>query len=337
MIIEAEPEAGVALFALIGLRAVAGAPEGAWIDEYGIARAPGAAREPRVYTVQVADEPPPPLAGPGERDLGLPRGADDRFGQVARRWTAGATTTRPGGCAAARLLTSFTYSLELDEVPAGEDPAWFFLSSSRRGHCELFASAFVLMARSLDLPAPRLGLPRLRAQPGRRLVRGAPARRPRLGGGLDRRGTATVDHAPGLAGGRRGRRPRRPRPAGTSSSGGCARASSARPTSPPASCWASLATIAARWSSALLLIRRRRERRRSTLRRPSGRRWAVWRRACHAPPAPTGGGDAGPLRRTAAGGGPAGARRAGGRIAAFLYGNQGDAADRGRRRWWLAR
>ncbi|MEZ4474595.1 MAG: transglutaminaseTgpA domain-containing protein [bacterium] len=155
VIIEAEPEAGVALFAPLGLRAVAGAPEGAWIDEYGIAHVPQALRtEPRVYTVRVADEPPPPLAGPGERDLGLPRGADDRFGQVARRWTAGATTPLDQVDALRRgFLTGFTYSLELDEVPAGEDPAWFFLSSSRRGHCELFASAFVLMARSLDLPA----------------------------------------------------------------------------------------------------------------------------------------------------------------------------------------
>ncbi|MCB9545423.1 MAG: transglutaminase domain-containing protein [Myxococcales bacterium] len=153
--IEAEPEAGMALFAPLGLRSVDGAPEGAWVDDYGIAHVPQPLRtEPRVFSVRTAEEPPPPLAPPGDHDLGLPMGGTERFGRLARQWTAGAEAPLEQVEALRRgLRRGFTYSLELDAVPDGEDPILFFLTTSRRGHCELFASAFVLLARSLGLPA----------------------------------------------------------------------------------------------------------------------------------------------------------------------------------------
>lgn len=48
----------------------------------------------------------------------------------------------------------YQYTLNLDDPPqVGVDPIEQFLSSSRRGHCQYFASALVLMLRSQKIPA----------------------------------------------------------------------------------------------------------------------------------------------------------------------------------------
>ncbi|RME75042.1 MAG: DUF3488 domain-containing protein [Planctomycetota bacterium] len=51
------------------------------------------------------------------------------------------------------LRAHYTYSLEMQPPPPDRDPVEFFLYERRSGHCELFASAFVLLCRSLGLPA----------------------------------------------------------------------------------------------------------------------------------------------------------------------------------------
>jgi hypothetical protein len=45
------------------------------------------------------------------------------------------------------------YNLKAKPVPAGQDPVAYFLEESREGYCDLFASAVVLSARSLGIPA----------------------------------------------------------------------------------------------------------------------------------------------------------------------------------------
>ena len=47
----------------------------------------------------------------------------------------------------------FTYALEPRRIPRGIDPIEDFVVNNRRGHCEYFASALVMMLRSLDIPA----------------------------------------------------------------------------------------------------------------------------------------------------------------------------------------
>ena len=48
----------------------------------------------------------------------------------------------------------FQYTLNLDEkVPAGTDPIEHFVSVSRVGHCQFFASALAMMLRSVNIPA----------------------------------------------------------------------------------------------------------------------------------------------------------------------------------------
>lgn len=54
---------------------------------------------------------------------------------------------------AAWLKSQGTYSLELDELPTGTDAVEYFLSTSKEGFCEHFASAGTLILRELGVPA----------------------------------------------------------------------------------------------------------------------------------------------------------------------------------------
>lgn len=47
----------------------------------------------------------------------------------------------------------FQYTLQLERGPRGVDPIVHFLTTLRRGHCQYFASAMVLMCQSLGIPA----------------------------------------------------------------------------------------------------------------------------------------------------------------------------------------
>jgi hypothetical protein len=51
------------------------------------------------------------------------------------------------------LQSNFQYSLELGHGPAGRDPVDWFLFDVKIGYCEQFATAEVLMLRSLGIPA----------------------------------------------------------------------------------------------------------------------------------------------------------------------------------------
>jgi transglutaminase-like putative cysteine protease len=57
----------------------------------------------------------------------------------------------------AHLQTSYRYSTEELRSPPGVDPLEHFLFTSRQGHCEYFASALVLLCRSLEIPARLVG------------------------------------------------------------------------------------------------------------------------------------------------------------------------------------
>jgi len=51
------------------------------------------------------------------------------------------------------LQQNYRYSLELGHVPEGRDPVDWFLFDAKIGYCEQFATAAVLMLRSLGIPA----------------------------------------------------------------------------------------------------------------------------------------------------------------------------------------
>lgn len=51
------------------------------------------------------------------------------------------------------LKSRLSYSLNLDTLPAGEDPVKYFLMQGQKGYCVHFASAAVLLFRAMGIPA----------------------------------------------------------------------------------------------------------------------------------------------------------------------------------------
>ncbi|MFN3740163.1 MAG: transglutaminaseTgpA domain-containing protein [Thermodesulfovibrionales bacterium] len=51
------------------------------------------------------------------------------------------------------LKNNYTYSLTVTEPPSGVDPVSYFLFEEKKGYCEHYASAMVLMLRSIGIPA----------------------------------------------------------------------------------------------------------------------------------------------------------------------------------------
>ncbi len=108
---------------------------------------------PAVSAQALRASPPPPTDAVALAYYTLPPTVPDRVRQLAQTATAGAAT----GYDQARLLEAylrrFPYDLTISEPPPGVDVADFFLFDLQRGYCDYYATAFVVMARSLGLPA----------------------------------------------------------------------------------------------------------------------------------------------------------------------------------------
>ena len=96
----------------------------------------------------------PVVDPPADTDLMVPPGLAPRIKELALSWTAGATDDRARAAALVRhLREDFTYTLDRPPVPRGKSVLLDFLLVHRQGHCEFFASAFVVLARVLGIPA----------------------------------------------------------------------------------------------------------------------------------------------------------------------------------------
>jgi hypothetical protein len=74
--------------------------------------------------------------------------------ELAVAWTTGAEDDRARAIALVRhLRDDFTYTLDRPPTPPGRSELLDFLLVHREGHCEFFASAFVMLARVLGIPA----------------------------------------------------------------------------------------------------------------------------------------------------------------------------------------
>lgn len=84
--------------------------------------------------------------------LQLPNEITERTRELARQITADALTHYDKVIAIkAWLGKNLTYTLELED-PGTQEPVDFFLFDRKMGHCEYFASAFAILARSLGIP-----------------------------------------------------------------------------------------------------------------------------------------------------------------------------------------
>ena len=90
---------------------------------------------------------PPEVAA----DLDVPSGLDPRVQALSRRLTAGKDPADAAASVETWLSNALTYSREL----SGEshDPIANFLFRTKKGHCELFSSAMVILLRAAGIPA----------------------------------------------------------------------------------------------------------------------------------------------------------------------------------------
>jgi transglutaminase-like putative cysteine protease len=84
----------------------------------------------------------------------LPEDLDPRFGEIAREWTAGAASAYDKVLAIQRHFHSggFTYSVDVD-VADDADALLTFLTQTRTGFCQQYASAMAVLVRELGIPA----------------------------------------------------------------------------------------------------------------------------------------------------------------------------------------
>jgi len=88
-----------------------------------------------------------------ERYLALPESLPERVRTLARDLTAAAPTPYDQAAAIEAYLRRIPYSLDVPPVPASRDVVDYFLFDLRRGYCDHFATAMVVLARAAGLPA----------------------------------------------------------------------------------------------------------------------------------------------------------------------------------------
>lgn len=99
----------------------------------------------------VCDEPQIAPPTPSSSDGHVPAHVRRRIELIAREWTQGASTDREKLDAISRELQRFSYALGVardDRL----DPVVDFLTKHQEGHCEMFASALALLARTEGVP-----------------------------------------------------------------------------------------------------------------------------------------------------------------------------------------
>jgi transglutaminase-like putative cysteine protease len=98
--------------------------------------------------------------------LQLPSNLPDDIKQLSENITGEATTLYAKAMAIVNYLSKFTYTLEVNVPPEGTDSVEYFLFIRKTGFCLHFASAAVLMLRSVDIPS-RLAVGYLPGDPGK--------------------------------------------------------------------------------------------------------------------------------------------------------------------------
>ena len=88
-----------------------------------------------------------------ERYLALPDGIPDRVLTLARDLTATAPTPYDRARALETYLRKFPYTLDVPAPPPNRDVVDYFLFDAKRGYCDYYATAMVVLARAAGLPA----------------------------------------------------------------------------------------------------------------------------------------------------------------------------------------
>lgn len=97
----------------------------------------------------VSNIPPTILA----RYTALPNSVPQRIHDLAQEIAGGQSNPYDQARAIEQFLRQYTYSLDVDSPPRSADPVDYFLFEQQAGYCDFYASAMVVLARSVGLPA----------------------------------------------------------------------------------------------------------------------------------------------------------------------------------------
>ncbi len=85
--------------------------------------------------------------------LQLPSGLDPRLSPLVASWIGDSATQYDKALAIERQLRNFAYSLDLPLPPENRELVSWFIFDLKRGYCDYYASAMVVMARLAGIPA----------------------------------------------------------------------------------------------------------------------------------------------------------------------------------------
>ncbi len=87
------------------------------------------------------------------RYLGLPKSVPNRVYQLASEITKGKANTYDKAKAIESFLRTYPYDLEVSAPPKDQDVADYFLFNLKKGYCDYYATAMVVLARASGIPA----------------------------------------------------------------------------------------------------------------------------------------------------------------------------------------
>ena len=88
-----------------------------------------------------------------ERYLSLPTTLPERVHELAKEITEGRTNPYDKAKAIETYLRNYPYDLEISAPPEGQDVTDYFLFDLKKGYCDYYATAMVVLARSSGIPA----------------------------------------------------------------------------------------------------------------------------------------------------------------------------------------
>jgi hypothetical protein len=88
-----------------------------------------------------------------QRYLALPPGVPERVKSLAITLTASAATPYDRAHAIEQYLRTFPYTLDVPRPPSNQDVTDYFLFDLKKGYCDYYATAMVVLARAAGVPA----------------------------------------------------------------------------------------------------------------------------------------------------------------------------------------
>ena len=88
-----------------------------------------------------------------ERYVRLPKSVPERVRQLARQITQDKSLAYDKAKAIEAYLRTYPYDLEVPAPPSGQDVSDYFLFDLKKGYCDYYATAMVVLARASGLPA----------------------------------------------------------------------------------------------------------------------------------------------------------------------------------------